>query len=85
MCDYALGCKVQRARNIGTAAGDIKLTTDTLALVDRVNRQVNGAMRPQAEAGNADVWKIGGATGDCEDYALTKRAALLREFPVPPC
>jgi predicted transglutaminase-like cysteine proteinase len=75
-------CKVQRARNVGTAAGAIKLTVDTLSLVDRVNRQINGSMRPQAEAGNADVWKIGGSTGDCEDYALIKRAALLRNgFP----
>jgi predicted transglutaminase-like cysteine proteinase len=75
-------CKLQRARNVGTAAGDIKLTTDTLGLIDRVNREVNGSMRPQAEAAGADVWKIGGSTGDCEDYALTKRAALLRKgFP----
>ena len=75
-------CKIQRARNIETAAGDIMLTADTLSLIDRVNRQVNGSMRPQAETGGADVWKIGGSAGDCEDYALTKRAALLRKgFP----
>lgn len=75
-------CKLQRARNVGTAAGDIKLTTDTLGLIDRVNREVNGSMRPRAEAAGADVWKIGGSAGDCEDYALTKRAALLRKgFP----
>ncbi|PIO99340.1 conserved exported hypothetical protein [uncultured Pleomorphomonas sp.] len=75
-------CKVQRARNVGTAAGNVKLTVDTLALLDRVNREVNGAMRPQAETGLTDVWQIGGSSGDCEDYALTKRAALLRKgFP----
>lgn len=75
-------CKVQRARNVGTAAGNIKLTVDTLGLLDRVNREVNGAMRPRAETGLTDVWQIGGSSGDCEDYALTKRAALLRKgFP----
>ena len=75
-------CKVQRARNVGTTAGNVKLTVETLGLLDRVNREVNGAMRPQPETGSTDVWKIGGSSGDCEDYALTKRAALLRKgFP----
>jgi len=75
-------CKVQRARNVSAAAGNVRLTIDTLGLIDRINRDVNGAMRPQAESGTTDVWKIGGSSGDCEDYALTKRAALLRKgFP----
>jgi len=75
-------CKVQRARNVGTTAGNVKLTVETLGLLDRVNREINGAMRPQAETGLTDVWQIGGSSGDCEDYALTKRAALLRKgFP----
>lgn len=75
-------CKVQRARNVSAATGNVRLTIDTLGLIDRINRDVNGAMRPQAESGTVDVWKIGGSSGDCEDYALTKRAALLRKgFP----
>ncbi len=75
-------CKVQRARNVGTSAGNVRLTIDTLSLLDRVNRDVNGSIRPQAETGRTDVWKIGGPSGDCEDYALTKQAALLRKgFP----
>lgn len=75
-------CRVQRARNVGSTAGGVKLTIETLGLLDRVNRDVNGAMRPQPESGRTDVWKIGGSSGDCEDYALTKRAALLRKgFP----
>ncbi len=75
-------CKVQRARNVGTSAGNLRLTIDTLGVIDRINRDVNGAIRPRAETGGTDVWKIGGSTGDCEDYALSKRAALLRKgFP----
>ena len=75
-------CKVQRARNVGATAGNVKLTVEALGLLDRVNREVNGAMRPQPEIGSTDVWKVGGSSGDCEDYALTKRAALLRKgFP----
>lgn len=75
-------CKVQRARNAGAAASEVRLTVETLGLLDRVNREINGSMRPQPESGTTDVWKIGGSSGDCEDYALTKRAALLRKgFP----
>lgn len=75
-------CKVKKARNVGVSAGSVKLTVDALGLLDRINRQVNGAIRPLAERGGADVWKIGGSSGDCEDYALAKRAALLgKGFP----
>lgn len=45
---------------------------------DAVNRAVNAAMQPQEETGGADVWKVGGPTGDCEDYALAKRDLLIR-------
>lgn len=70
-------CKITRARNVRAGADGLELTLDTLALIDRVNREVNAAMKPQPESPGADVWKIGGSSGDCEDYALTKRRALL--------
>lgn len=75
-------CKITRARNVRTGADGVDLTLDTLELIDRVNREVNAAMKPQPEAPGVDVWKIGGSTGDCEDYALTKRKALIAKgFP----
>lgn len=46
--------------------------------LDEVNRAVNAFIKPEAERGGADVWKIGGNTGDCEDYALTKRSILIK-------
>ena len=46
-------------------------------LVRTVNRQVNRSMRWEYDP--ADVWKLCGPTGDCEDYALCKRAMLIRE------
>ena len=42
-----------------------------------VNRRVNAAIRPQPEPPGQDIWKVGGASGDCEDYALAKRDALI--------
>lgn len=53
-------------------------TTPTVAMANAVNRKVNASIRPFAETGGADVWRIGDVTGDCEDYALTKRATLIR-------
>ena len=48
-----------------------------LSEIDAVNRRVNAAIRPQPEPPGQDIWKVGGASGDCEDYALAKRDALI--------
>lgn len=69
-----------------TAAAGI---TDDLRLLDRVNRTVNHVVRQQDDLriyGRAEVWTPAGtrrgATGDCEDIALQKRAELLKAgFP----
>lgn len=49
-------------------------------LVD-VNGRVNQAIRPVKDAAGPDRWSLplaeGRNTGDCEDYALTKRQELL--------
>lgn len=45
--------------------------------IDAVNRRVNAAIRPQPEPPGQDIWKVGGSAGDCEDYALAKRDALI--------
>lgn len=50
----------------------------SLAEIDAVNRRVNASIRPQAEPPVQDDWKVGGASGDCEDYALKKRNVLLK-------
>jgi predicted transglutaminase-like cysteine proteinase len=49
-----------------------------MGLVQQVNLQVNHSMRPVADPG-ADVWTLGATVGDCEDYVLNKRAALLHK------
>lgn len=45
-----------------------------------VNADVNARIRPISDSvmhRYSDVWSIDPAVGDCEDYALTKRAALI--------
>ena len=58
-----------------------QLDTRTFDLLSRVNRSLNAAIKPEDDAqhyGPTDYWTIvTDGYGDCEDYALTKRKALL--------
>ena len=59
----------------------IELTREHSELLDRVNRDVNAAIEPvQKSYGKnlKDGWTIAPFTGDCNDYAVTKRHELLR-------
>ena len=47
-----------------------------------VNNRVNRAIAPRGD--RRDEWAINVSSGDCEDYALTKRAALIRGLPEMP-
>jgi predicted transglutaminase-like cysteine proteinase len=60
-----------------------KFAHDPAQLVDRIsfiNRQVNGAIKPMADDAQygRDLWVMmpKSGKGDCDDYALTKIAAL---------
>lgn len=48
-----------------------------LGLIDRVHREVNRAIRAEVEPLGRDFWQVSPIAGDCEDYALTKQAALI--------
>jgi predicted transglutaminase-like cysteine proteinase len=59
----------------------IELTGENSELLDRVNRDVNAAIEPvQKSYGKnlGEAWTIAPFTGDCNDYAVTKRHELLR-------
>lgn len=59
---------------------EVKLTSASLATLKRVNRETNRAIRPRHD--RRDVWSVNVQSGDCEDYALTKRAKLIKKgFP----
>ena len=51
-------------------------TAELLALVDRVQREVNARVQPRAEPPGRDLWQVAVGSGDCEDYALAKQAEL---------
>ena len=53
------------------------LTERASKLVSSVNSSVNRKIRSRDEPGRADIWRVASDEGDCEDFALTKRAALI--------
>jgi predicted transglutaminase-like cysteine proteinase len=59
----------------------IDLTAQKLELLDHVNRIVNTTIVPTVKTHGVaigDGWTIAPSIGDCNDYAVTKRHALLR-------
>jgi predicted transglutaminase-like cysteine proteinase len=57
----------------------VLMTPARMAELASVQRQVNAAIRPSSnhEGPLGDTWTIAPAAGDCDDYAVTKRARLL--------
>jgi predicted transglutaminase-like cysteine proteinase len=58
----------------------IELNEATTALLQRVNREINRSIAPTLKsygANLADRWTIAPASGDCNDYAVTKRHELI--------
>jgi predicted transglutaminase-like cysteine proteinase len=59
----------------------VALTEQVWAELDAVNRAVNAAIRPERETG-PDRWRLDTMAGDCDDYAVQKRQALIeRGYP----
>jgi predicted transglutaminase-like cysteine proteinase len=73
---YADECKPHRMVFRG---GRTRMTEDRMAELKSVNREVNSAIRPEAntEGVAGEKWLIGPARGDCNDYAVTKRHELI--------
>jgi predicted transglutaminase-like cysteine proteinase len=62
------------------ATNRIELDPQTMRLLERVNREVNLAIIPTVKNYGKDLgdsWTIAPDTGDCNDYAVTKRHDLL--------
>ncbi len=57
----------------------VELTKARMAELVKVNRDVNRAIRPQANTNGvlAEEWLVSPREGDCNDYAVTKRHELL--------
>ena len=60
----------------GGGATRLQYSSAVMEVVTRINATVNARIRPKADPG-ADIWSVNVATGDCEDYVMTKRHALI--------
>jgi predicted transglutaminase-like cysteine proteinase len=69
-------CTSRSGRLTMAAHNKVKLTGHLRQQLASINSQVNSSMKPKADQ-DADKWSVGGKYGDCEDFALTKRARLI--------
>ena len=77
---YVEFCTKNKSQCAASGNKEVKLTFASLEVLKRINRQTNRAIRPRNES--RDVWNVNVKSGDCEDYALTKRAKLIKKgFP----
>lgn len=75
---YSLMCLEHPEQCKSGGAAKVKATTGVMATLKRVNTHVNRTIKPKYDADGTDSWTINASTGDCEDYVLAKRAALIR-------
>ena len=57
-------------------ASRVRVSDALVKTLQTVNSRVNKSIRYQAE--RADIWKLNPKAGDCEDYVLSKRSALIQ-------
>lgn len=74
---YQLMCLKSPQECKGGGSASVKATEDVLQTLKRVNAHVNRAIKPRNDRG-ADVWTASATSGDCEDYVLAKRRALVK-------
>jgi len=74
--DYPQECMASKMVFRG---GRIKLTSQRLADLVAVNAAVNASIEPERNdsGGARERWVLSPARGDCNDYAVTKRHALI--------
>lgn len=68
-------CAQNKSQCAASKVGSVTMSPDLMSLLKQVNGHVNRNIRPQADT--ADVWELNPASGDCEDYVLSKRSALI--------
>ncbi len=73
---YQIFCLRNPAECQKSGKDKMAYTTRVRALLESVNRQVNASISYRKD--NGEVWSSNVRSGDCEDYALTKRARLIR-------
>jgi predicted transglutaminase-like cysteine proteinase len=74
---YQLMCLKTPAECKGGGKVTVEGSTKMMALIRKVNANVNRSIAPRND-GAVDSWGAAGSSGDCEDYVLAKRRALIK-------
>ncbi|HEY9012977.1 MAG TPA: transglutaminase-like cysteine peptidase [Devosia sp.] len=74
---YQLMCLKTPSECRGGGSASVRASDDLMATIKRVNAHVNRSITPRDDGG-ADRWSASASAGDCEDYVLAKRRALIR-------
>lgn len=70
-------CAKNRSECAGGGSAQVTMTPNLMAVLKQINGHVNRSIRPARDT--ADVWELNPTSGDCEDYVLSKRSALIRQ------
>ena len=70
-------CRQNPGECAGGGAAQVTMSDDLVAMLHTINRRVNGSIQYTAE--RVDKWSLNPRRGDCEDYALSKRSALIKQ------
>lgn len=75
---YQVMCLKMPQECKGGGKAKVTVTTDVMATLKRVNSHVNRTIKPRNDAASTDVWSASASSGDCEEYVLAKRKALIK-------
>ncbi len=77
---YAALCRSEPTACEGGGADRVSMTDALWSALKQINTRYNEAIVAASDLtihGQSDVWTVGGRFGDCEDYSLAKRRALI--------
>lgn len=72
---FQIFCLTSPAHCRGGGSSQVRLTGAVMDTLKSINSRVNRSIAARGE--RVDEWAVNVSSGDCEDYALTKRAALI--------
>tara|TARA_R110000868_G_scaffold4752_1_gene29395 strand:- start:967 stop:1533 length:567 start_codon:yes stop_codon:yes gene_type:complete len=68
-------CAKNKSECASSGRSQVTMSPNLMAVLKTINIHVNRSIRPKRDT--ADVWELNPAAGDCEDYVLSKRSALI--------
>ncbi|KQX42477.1 hypothetical protein ASD04_00440 [Devosia sp. Root436] len=70
-------CAQNKSECAGGGRGQVTMSPNLMAVLKQINGHVNRTITPERDT--ADIWELNPTSGDCEDYVLSKRSALIRQ------